>query len=273
MLTPEQIQAFHAEGYLRLPQITTREEVASIREIYDRLFSERCGWDEGNFFDLAGTDTPELPLALPQMLLPSKYEPTLAATQFRRNATIVARQLLGQHARLVFEHAILKPARTGPKTPWHQDEAFYPAGTKYKSLTIWMPLQDVDDENGCMRFIPRSQLGVLHEHRPLHGDPRIHALEAIGVDDAQAICCPLMAGGATVHHYRTLHSAGPNLTEIPRRAYALGFGVFSSKSVVPHEFSWNLDRPTARRRRELESRSPLQRLRDRLSTLKLRLGL
>ncbi|NIP93962.1 MAG: phytanoyl-CoA dioxygenase family protein, partial [Akkermansiaceae bacterium] len=34
----------------------TPEDVAFLREIYDRLFAERRGREEGNQFDLAGTD-------------------------------------------------------------------------------------------------------------------------------------------------------------------------------------------------------------------------
>src|SRR5260221_10152377 len=108
MLSQEQIEAFREEGFLSIPQITTAEEIAWIREIYDRLFDRRCGWGDGNFFDLTGTDDLDEDLSLPQMLLLSKYEPALKMTLFRINAAGVARQLLGPRAELVFEHAILK---------------------------------------------------------------------------------------------------------------------------------------------------------------------
>ena len=35
---------------------------------------------------------------------------------------------------------------------------------------------------------------------------------------SEAVACPVAAGEAIVHHCRTLHSAGPNKTDKPRRA-------------------------------------------------------
>ena len=64
-LSRAQINSFHEDGYLVLNAITTQEEVAQLREIYDRLFLERTGWDQGSQFDLAGIDEDDQP-RLPQ---------------------------------------------------------------------------------------------------------------------------------------------------------------------------------------------------------------
>jgi hypothetical protein len=40
-LTAGQIAAFHRDGYLTLDAITTQEEVARMRLIYDQLFAAR----------------------------------------------------------------------------------------------------------------------------------------------------------------------------------------------------------------------------------------
>ncbi|MGO4840561.1 phytanoyl-CoA dioxygenase family protein, partial [Rhizobiaceae sp. 2RAB30] len=150
-----------------------------------------------------------------------------ADTVFHASAKLIARQLLGPNARLIFEHAMLKPARTGGETAWHQDAAFYARYTNYRAVTIWMPLQPVNEHNGCMRFIPRSQDGPVKDHRRIGDNPRVHGLEAINVDSSSAIACPLPAGGATIHGDRTLHHAGSNSSDEPRRAYALVFGARS----------------------------------------------
>ena len=154
---------------------------------------------------------------------------------------------------------MLKPARIGAETPWHQDEAFFPIYTNYQSITIWMPLQPVDWSNGCMEFIAGSHTGNVLPHRRLNNDPRLHGLEACGADVSQPVCCPLPAGGATIHHCRTLHHAGPNLSDGPRRAYALGFGVRSRKFTLRTEFPWNADRTSARDKRADEATSAIKR--------------
>ena len=51
-LTHEQIDFYQREGYLALEALTTQEEVAWLRTIYDRLFAERAGREAGDQFDL-----------------------------------------------------------------------------------------------------------------------------------------------------------------------------------------------------------------------------
>jgi ectoine hydroxylase-related dioxygenase (phytanoyl-CoA dioxygenase family) len=258
-LSREEVERFHDEGFLSVPHITSEEEVLRIRGLYDRLFDQRTGWDKGDFFDFAGNDEPGSAPTVPQLLNPSRYEESLLETEFRSNAHAMAKQLLGPTAELVFEHAMMKPAMTGGETPWHQDEAFYPKFTDYHSVTFWMPLQAVDLVNGCLDFIPGSNNGPLLPHRSINNDPRIHGLEAVGADGNKKVTCPLQVGGATVHHYRTLHHAGPNLSNGPRRAYALGFGVRSRDYTQRVDWPWNIEKATARGKRAHQAQTPMQR--------------
>jgi len=52
-LTEEQIAHYRAEGYLQLDRLIDPDEIAWVREIYDRLFAQRTGWEQGDQFDLA----------------------------------------------------------------------------------------------------------------------------------------------------------------------------------------------------------------------------
>src|SRR2546425_7852141 len=113
VLTQAQIDFYHGEGYLALEAITKQEEVAWLREIYDRLFASRAGREEGNQFDLGGSDEEGKTAVLPQILTPSKYAPELMEGLFRVNALHVAKQLLGPDVTPMGEHAIFKPARFG----------------------------------------------------------------------------------------------------------------------------------------------------------------
>ena len=71
-LTREQIDFYYREGYLMLPQITTAEEVAWLRGVYDRLFAARAGRADGNQFDLGGADEEGTEARLPQILGPAR---------------------------------------------------------------------------------------------------------------------------------------------------------------------------------------------------------
>ncbi len=250
-LTPTQIDFFHREGYLVIPAITTPEEVARIREIYDELFAKQAGREEGNQFDLAGADEEGATAALPQILMPVKYAPELAHTLYRANALAIAQQLFGPTSSYKGEHAIFKPAGYGAATPWHQDEAYWNPELNYNEGSFWMPLQEATPENGCMYFIPGSHRLEVLPHHSINNDPRIHGLEVdmSWVDLSQAVACPLPPGGATVHTSRTLHYTPPNRSSVSRRAYILGFGADQKKRTTPRRFPWNEVKQTAREQR------------------------
>lgn len=247
-LTADQIAFFREQGFLRLERLCDEKEVTFLRAVHDRLFAQKAGRDQGAQFDMVGLDEENAVATSPQIINPHFFTPELKDTAFRAAALAVARQLLGPEAHWDFEHAIVKPPRIGAPTPWHQDEAFrrnHPPG--YQEVSIWMPLQDVTRESGCLEFIPGSHRGPVLPHASPGGDPRIHALECVGdFDRAKAVACPLPAGGCTIHHCRTLHSAGPNRSAEPRRAYVQGFllPVVGNPRLSP-EFPWNAEKRTA----------------------------
>ncbi len=257
-LEPEQIASFREKGYLTLDAITTPEEVGRLRAIFERLFAERAGWKKGKSFDLAGSDDADAKPVLPQILNPVEFAPELADAQVRNSALALARQLLGDDTQPWFEHAIYKPPQYGAATPWHQDEAHrYDPGVDYEQLSIWIPLQPATIENGCMQYIPESHRGPILTHRSLGGDPRKSALECVGeFDTTAAVACPLPPGGAAIHHCRTLHSAGANTSNVPRRAYILAFRGAPRTCPEREIFPWLVGKttPAAERARAWENR-------------------
>lgn len=246
ILSEAQIAFFQREGYLAIPAITTPEEVERLIGIYDHLFAIKAGREEGNQYDLAGTDEDDKEAAVPQIVHPSKYAQELANILYWVNARAIAAQLLGPQVEMQSDHAIMKPPGSGAPTPWHQDEAYWRPDLEHSALTIWMPLQEATLENGCMQFIPGSHTLEVLPHHSIGHDPRVHGLEVDTVEAAHAVACPLPAGGATIHHCRTLHYTGPNRTDKPRRAYILNFAAPTKKREVARDFYWQAMRQTAR---------------------------
>jgi ectoine hydroxylase-related dioxygenase (phytanoyl-CoA dioxygenase family) len=249
-LTADEIEFFKENGYLSLQAVMPQEEVERMREIYDRLFEQRAGREEGNQFDLAGSDEEGKEASLPQILWPSRYAPEINQMSFRENLLGLSRQLLGEKAEQQGEHAILKPAGRGAPTPWHQDEAYWEPTLEYNALSIWMPLQEATVENGCMWFIPGSNKWDVQPHHSINNDPRIHGLEIDSLDDSDAQACPIPAGGATFHNSRTLHYAGANKTSAPRRAYICAYGTPTRKRAEPRSYPWLEQQKTARLERQ-----------------------
>ncbi|MBI3831823.1 MAG: phytanoyl-CoA dioxygenase family protein [Planctomycetes bacterium] len=253
-ISQEQIDFFHKNGFLAVPSISTPEEIERLKVIYDRLFERKAGREEGNQFDLGGSDEDGKAAVLPQILNPKKYAPELEEGLFRVNALALARQLLGEAAQAHGEHAIFKPAKFGAATPWHQDNAYWSPDHDHCSLSVWMPLQPATLENGCMQFVPGSNEWEILPHHCINHDPRVHGLELDNPEKytATAVPCPLPPGGATFHFNKTLHYAGPNRSDIPRRAYILGFGLPATKRAKPHDFYWNRQKQTPRDQRAKE---------------------
>jgi ectoine hydroxylase-related dioxygenase (phytanoyl-CoA dioxygenase family) len=222
-LNAEQLGSFHENGFLALPAISTPEEIASLRALFDRLMKSRAGFHEGAQFDMLDDNASLGRNSSIQICDPDNYAAQLRHTIFATKALAIAKQLLGPTAQPAFSHAIYKPAHYGGPTPWHQDDAFH-ADFDYPQISIWMPLQDVTPENGCMHFIRGSHHGKLLAHRPYNDNAGAHALECRGaIDLGNAVACPLPAGGCTIHTGGTLHYAGANNTNRGRWAYILAF--------------------------------------------------
>ncbi|MCM2577155.1 phytanoyl-CoA dioxygenase family protein [Streptomyces meridianus] len=230
-----QREAYLRDGFLVLESLTSAAEAASLQDVYDRLFEPGSGIAERDHLELAG-DPDGAPL-LPQILSPDSYATELRETEAYRNAALVARSLLGPEAVPTGMHAIRKPAHHGVETPWHQDEAYWDPARRHRALSIWMPLQEATEDNGCMEFQPGSHRLPVLEHRLIHPDAHGLVLADTGAVTGPVVC-PLQPGGATVHDARTLHYAGPNATSEPRRALIMSFACPSEPLDEPRSFPW-----------------------------------
>jgi hypothetical protein len=238
LLTKEQCESFWRDGFLSLPQITSPDDLARIRILYDRMFEERAGWRDGNYFDLVGLENDPDKFKIQHLQRITDYCPELLTTKYFHNAISLARQLLGGPAKHLYDIAISKPPRSDAETPWHQDAAFLAETSYFETLVFWVPLQAVDPSNGCMNFISGSHRGPILTHRSPGGDTRVNGLEAVGIDKSAAVACPLPAGGATIHHFRTLHGTGGNNTAAFMRALTFGFGIRRPKPTIVGPFDW-----------------------------------
>ena len=250
VLSDEQLGFLNENGYLALPEVTSGEEIVELKRVITDLFEKKTGYEQGAYFNFAGAEEDTESPSIPQIVGPHHFAHQLKRTEFRRNATALALQILGPQARFHVDHSMAKPAWVGAATAWLQDEAFKDPRFENREISIWMPLQPVDDVNGCMRFIPGSHLGKVLPHRNPNHDPRVHALECYeGFDPAQAVTCPLPAGGCTIHFGRTILGAGPNRSDAPRYAYVLIFHVPGEPTNNVREFPWLHSRNTARMQR------------------------
>lgn len=124
-----------------------------------------------------------------------------------------------------------KTAGIGEATPAHQDGHYFML-TPCKALTMWLALDDADEDNGCVRYVRASHRKGMREHS------RTNTLGfSQGITDfpkRNDIECEIAAtaqpGDLLVHDALTIHRADANSSRSrDRRAIGLIFYAASAK--------------------------------------------
>jgi hypothetical protein len=254
-LSAAMIEQYRKDGFLAFDSEILPVDIAALRATLKALHNDNTGFEEGALFDAMGVDDGSTPARFPQILHPRSFAPELIGNSFYQMARGIAEQLMGSAVRFKADISLMKPARIGGVTPWHQDEAFQDPALDYDEVSFWLALQPVDETNSCMAYIPGSHKGPVRPHGFPGGDARIHALECLsGFDAKDAVLCPLRTGGCVIHNQRTVHGAGPNVSDGDRMAYVLIFDRVPTPAKVARSFPWRTEHRTAREQRELEWR-------------------
>jgi len=145
---------------------------------------------------------------------------------FHPGVTVPLAQLLGvERLRFWHDQVFWKPPLHPGVVPWHQDWSYWQRTTPENHITMHIALDDTDDENGCLHFVPGS-----HRWDPLpaasFGGDMDQALAHL--DDTQRaafqpVGVHLKAGEASIHHSSTVHGSYANRSNQPRRSVVLNF--------------------------------------------------
>ncbi|XP_078403198.1 putative alpha-ketoglutarate-dependent hypophosphite dioxygenase [Cetorhinus maximus] len=113
-----------------------------------------------------------------------------------------------------------------PYVAWHQDIRYW-GFDGGPVASMWLALDDVDEENGVLQVIPGSHKLGLQEHgtstipgNMLTSNQEIpkHLVEA-----EKAVLCPLKAGQMSIHDGLTVHFSEPNMSNRRRCGFVIRY--------------------------------------------------
>jgi len=119
---------------------------------------------------------------------------------------------------------------------WHQDFPFWGREGVERSdmCTIAVAIGPVFEANGCMRLVPGSHLlgpiDVVELGESQGSDP---ADVQRAVEQASEELCEMEPGDVVVFHSNTLHSSGPNESDVPRTILMSSYNAVSNPPTKP----------------------------------------
>ncbi|HEY6418228.1 MAG TPA: phytanoyl-CoA dioxygenase family protein [Candidatus Binataceae bacterium] len=168
---------------------------------------------------------------------PTRVWPEISATRFRNWMLTFASRLMRTEVEFWYDQFLAKPPREGAPTNWHQDEGYWGRNLIDRGITCWMPLQDVDERNGCMHFIDRGHRdGILEHRQPAHVQSDLLYCEP---DLSRIKSCPIRAGSVTFHHGKMPHMTPANLSGDWRRAVTTHMRVIGTLGEGDH-YPWKV---------------------------------
>lgn len=211
MLTEQQVDQYHQDGYV-IPDFRLDDDtIDSISRAHDRLLVSHP-----EFVD---------------------YCPALLAfdTGFLNYARIpeildIVEQLIGGNFALWNSSFFAKPAQQGTRTPWHQDGEYWPI-RPHATCSVWIAVDDSNKENGCLRVLPgshRAKVLLPHEINNSSDVSLPLQIKQENFDESAAVDVVLERGQISLHDVFLAHASEPNTSDKPRRGMTLRYMPTSS---------------------------------------------
>ena len=133
--------------------------------------------------------------------------------------------VLGENLILIMSHLIVKPPCDGLSVAWHQDNTYWHSVKGTDVATVWLAIDDADQENGCVRVIPTSHAGYPEMDKFSTGANDLLGLTVEVTSEMESAALPLemKAGSLSIHDSYVVHGSNANLSQRRRAAYTMRF--------------------------------------------------
>lgn len=225
-LTANQVAFYHEEGYLVIPHLLGGADLApaqaameeKVAEIADELFARGLIDDKHEdapfearlariFDNLSDEDFLQYGRSWRERR-PGYFH--LMATPKILDAV---ESLIGPElfANPVYNTRPKVPGVAAGAVPWHQDKSYWPDANSNPVITVWIPLVEANEVNGCLHIWPRThKTRVLSYHSETHTGTGYTEIDAEHMKKVQAVALPIEAGGAILFNDRCIHMSTPN---------------------------------------------------------------
>lgn len=219
-------ESFEQDGYIFIPAFLNQAEVQQINDRLKKFIENVVPTMPANhaFFE-DKTDRSTLKQLQDLHRYDTFFSEILNNSKFKEIAEI----LLEDEVRGKNLEYFNKPPKIGKPTPPHQDGYYFMLNPP-KAVTMWMALEDVDLENGCVRYIKGSHLTGMRPHGRTETLGFSQGIIDYGNEDlANEITFPAKPGDLLVHHALTIHRADGNKSN-SRTRKALGLIYFADSA-------------------------------------------
>ena len=204
------VHDWESQGYLTRLDILTDADVQAYRSRFDELESNE------------GKSKAEIGLI-------DRHFDTKFVWELATHGTILnhVQRTIGPDVLLLATHFFCKyPSRGDKFVAWHQDVTYWGLEPPF-AITAWLAIDDADQENGCMRVIPGSQLGEILDHGKSCKAGNLLSINQEIADSAvnaeSAVDIVLKAGQMSLHHGKLIHGSNPNRSNRRRCGLTLRF--------------------------------------------------
>ena len=200
MFTPQEIEAYHRDGYVVARGLFGAEDVAALRGEVDRMW-QRSG-DGAMTQNVAYQGVKKISTIRDPQLHSGVFTRYLSDPRLTERMA----ELIGPDVQLHHSKLNVKTTADRVAFPLHQDHPYFPH-ERHSLCTVLVQLTDVTSRRGCFRVIPGVHEPIEHVGDGNHYlDPQKYRLE-------DALELPGAAGDVIFMNYLTPH--GSNLNEEP----------------------------------------------------------
>ncbi len=218
MLSKEQVDQYHSEGYVVGRSLIDDVALEYLRELVSEMLVGAEGLTEHNEkFDLEPSHKASEP-RVRRIKTPHKWHSFF--WDLIRSPRLISclTDLLGPDVRLHGSKLNLKSSQEGSAVEWHQDWAFYPHSNDHV-LAVGLMMDDMTLDNGPLLVVPGSHRvnKVWNHHQDGYFCGAISASKNRDLDFEGGVPCLGKAGDCSFHHVRLVHGSAQNTSQTPRR--------------------------------------------------------